>query len=159
MNIDEDIYEDSGNETSGDDVDFGIDAESSSARDVQNIEEDYPYEVLTTDDIVQHMIDCIKDVNAVVQIPATTTRILLNYFNWDKEKLMERFFDGNQEDLFREAHVVNPYKKPNTAAKPKVSRKLLGSEECEICFMVLPTTQMTGGHSFHIKLHKLQIAK
>lgn len=152
MNIDEDIYDDSGNETSGDDVDFGIDAESSSARDVQNIEDDYPYEVLTTDDIVQHMIDCIKDVNAVVQIPATTTRILLNYFNWDKEKLMERFFDGNQEDLFREAHVVNPYKKTNLAVKPKTSRKnLIGSEECEICFMMLPVNQMTGlecGHRF-----------
>lgn len=150
MNVDEDnLYDDSGNETSGDDVDFVIE-ESCSTRDIQSYEEEYPYQVLSTDDIVQHMIDCIKDVNTVVQIPATTTRILLNYFNWDKEKLMERFYDGNQEDLFKEARVINPYKKV-PVVKPKFTRKVLGTEECEICFMVLPPSQMTGlecGHRF-----------
>lgn len=151
MNIDDDnIYDDSGNETSGDDVDFAIE-ESSSNKDFQSSDEEYPFEVLSTDDIVQHMVDCIKDVNTVVQIPATTTRILLNYFNWDKEKLMERFFDGNQDELFNEARVINPFKKIPTASKPKLVRKLLGTEECEICFMVLPNNQMTGlecGHRF-----------
>ncbi len=38
------------------------------------------------------MVDCIKDVNQVLQIPATTTRILLNHFKWDKDKLMERYY-------------------------------------------------------------------
>lgn len=47
-----------------------------------------------------------------LQIPATTTRILLNHFRWDKEKLMERFYDGDQEKLFSEARVVNPFNKP-----------------------------------------------
>lgn len=151
MNTDDDdnMYDDSGNETSGDDVDFAIE-ESCSTRDFQGSEDDYPFEVLSTDDIVQHMVDCIKDVNTVVQIPSTTARILLNYFNWDKEKLMERFFDGNQDELFKEARVVNPYKKVSSVVKPKV-RKLTGTEECEICFMVLPNQQMTGlecGHRF-----------
>lgn len=54
-------------------------------------------------------------------MPATTTRILLNFFRWDKEKLMERFYDGDQEQLFKEAHVINPFKKQNTVNKPKVS--------------------------------------
>lgn len=45
------------------------------------------------------------------QIPATVTRILLNHFKWDKEKLMERFYDGNQEELFSEARVINPFRK------------------------------------------------
>lgn len=149
MNSDD--YDDSGNETSGDDVDFGIEVEAGSTREVQSIDDDYPYEVLSTDDIVQYMIDSIKDVNTVVQIPATTTRILLNYFNWDKEKLMERFYDGNQDELFQEAHVINPYKRFTVVTKPKMSRKVLGTEECEICFMVLPPSQMTGlecGHRF-----------
>lgn len=47
-----------------------------------------------------------------LQIPATTTRILLNHFRWDKEKLMERFYDGDQDKLFSEARVVNPFNKP-----------------------------------------------
>jgi len=30
----------------------------------------------------------------VFQIPATVTRILLNHFKWDKEKLMEWYANG-----------------------------------------------------------------
>ncbi|TSM20293.1 E3 ubiquitin-protein ligase arih1l [Bagarius yarrelli] len=53
-------------------------------------EEDYRYEVLTAEQILQHMVECIREVNEVIQNPATITRILLSHFNWDKEKLMER---------------------------------------------------------------------
>lgn len=147
---DEVMYDDSGNETSGDDVDFAIEVDNASSKDFPSYEDEYQYEVLSTEEIVKHMGDCIKEVNVVVQIPSTTTRILLNFFNWDKEKLMEKFFDGNQDELFKEARVVNPFKKVNVA-KPKIINKLLGTEECEICFIIYPPIQMTGlecGHRF-----------
>jgi len=32
--------------------------------------DDFPYEVLTADQVVAHMVDCIKEVNTVVQVPA-----------------------------------------------------------------------------------------
>lgn len=133
---------DSGNESSGsDDVDFAMEVESSTTRDRQTDSDDYPYEVLSTEEIVQHMVDCIKDVNSVVEvgctsvldhikpnlfhcylkIPATTTRILLNHFKWDKEKLMERFYDGDQDQLFTEARVVNPFRKTSIISRAKVT--------------------------------------
>jgi len=31
-------------------------------------DDDFPYEVLTADELVQHMVDCIKQVNTVVQV-------------------------------------------------------------------------------------------
>ncbi len=37
------------------------------------------------------------------QIPATTVRILLNHFKWDKEKLMERYYSDEQDAMFAEA--------------------------------------------------------
>lgn len=58
---------DSGNESSGDDVDFVMD-ETHSTRERQTELEEYPYEVLSTEEIVQHMVDCIKDVNTVVEV-------------------------------------------------------------------------------------------
>lgn len=73
-------------------------------------EDEFKYEVLTPDKIVQYMIECIKDVNQVLELTPTTTRILLHHFRWDKEKLMERFYDGDQDRLFAEAHIVNPFK-------------------------------------------------
>ena len=30
---------------------------------------------------------------------------------------MERYYDGDQEALFKAAHVINPYVKPNRGAK------------------------------------------
>ena len=57
-----------------------------------------------------------------LQIPSTVTRILLNHFKWDKEKLMERYYDGDQERLFSEAHVVSPHRRQDTGARPKVYR-------------------------------------
>lgn len=86
--------------------------------------DEFKYEVLTPDKIVQYMIECIKDVNQVLELTSTTTRILLHHFRWDKEKLMERFYDGDPDRLFNEAHVVNPFKK-NSNKRANLSVKTL----------------------------------
>lgn len=66
----ETLYDDvdSGNESSGDDVDFAMEVESNNAIERQPEIDEYPYEVLSTEEIVQHMIDCIKEVNTVVEV-------------------------------------------------------------------------------------------
>lgn len=64
-----------------------------------------------------------------LQIPATTTRILLNHFKWDKEKLMERFYDGDQEKLFAEARVVNPFTKGPLINRNQSSQSSLVNKE------------------------------
>ena len=61
---------------------------------------------MSTEDIVAHMVESIKEVNNVTQIPTTTIRILLNHFKWDKEKLMERFYSDDQEEMFKAAQVL-----------------------------------------------------
>lgn len=63
---------------------------SASEHGTMDIEDDYPFQVLSTDELVGHMDECIKNVNTIVQLPPTITRILLNHFRWDKEKLYER---------------------------------------------------------------------
>lgn len=72
MNSDEEyLYDcDSGNESSGDDVglEFDIDGEAGSGGTKYKDMEDYPYEVLSTEDITRHMIECIKEVNGVVNV-------------------------------------------------------------------------------------------
>lgn len=151
-----------------------LDPESGESQQV----EDFSYEILSPEQIVQHMVDSIKDVNQVLQIPATTTRILLNHFRWDKEKLMERYYIGDQEKLFDEAHVIPPQHiaapPPKFVGKKSVggvgvkggSRGSSGSEGaagssqdgaaggevlCDICLIPMPVNAMTGlecGHEF-----------
>lgn len=59
---------DSGNESSGDDVDFAMEIEAGNPHECAADVDEYPYEVLSTEEIVQHMIDCIKEVNTVVEV-------------------------------------------------------------------------------------------
>ncbi len=71
MNSDEEVPSDevdSGNVSSGDDVEFPMEVESNTSREKQNEVEEYPYEVLSTEQIVQHMVDSIKEVNSVIQV-------------------------------------------------------------------------------------------
>jgi ariadne-1 len=73
MDSDEEtLYDDvdSGNESSGDDVGFPpmeVDP-GNHHKDRPNETEEYPFEVLSTEEIVQHMVDCIKEVNTVVEV-------------------------------------------------------------------------------------------
>lgn len=59
---------DSGNESSGDDVEFAMDIESGNPRERASEADEYPFEVLSTEEIVQHMVDSIKEVNSVVEV-------------------------------------------------------------------------------------------
>jgi len=43
-------------------------AAARSIHDDDTGDDEFPYEVLTADELVQHMVDCIKDVNTVVQV-------------------------------------------------------------------------------------------
>ena len=70
---------DSGNVSSGDDVEFTMEVENSTSLEKQNDIEDYPYEVLSTEQIVQHMVDSIKEVNSVIQVSSfVINNLLLN---------------------------------------------------------------------------------
>lgn len=70
MDSDEDALNDidSGNASSGDDMDFAMDVDVQPDPEKKTDVEDFPFEVLSTDNIVQHMIDCIKEVNTVLQV-------------------------------------------------------------------------------------------
>jgi len=180
MDSDDDIFpsEDSDNEIDSDnDADEHYIFPDPEATDSQPVE-DFTYEILNPEEIVQSMVDCIKDVNQVLQIPATTTRILLNHFRWDKEKLMESYYLGDQEKLFAEAHVIPPGQTPAVASKstgsksasgagvkggskvssgcggagPVYAQGAVGGEvDCDICLVPMPVSSMTGlecGHEF-----------
>jgi len=160
-----DFYDDctdSGNEShelyeSEDDLEFEMDLdfiEQQSDGLSQKIEEDYYYEAVSTEGILKHMVENINEVNSVTQIPATTTRILLHHFKWDKEKLIDRFYSENQEEMFQKAQVISPYKSARIAEKRSSIKPGSGSitmQDCEICCLTFPVQLLTGlacGHLY-----------
>nr|XP_002129552.1 E3 ubiquitin-protein ligase arih1 [Ciona intestinalis] len=117
-------------------------------------EEVYPHECLSADRIVDLMVEILKEVNDIVNIPPTTLRILLAHFNWDKELLLEKYYeyDGNQERIFKEAHVVSPFKmKRSNKSRAHSSQSHSLDVSCEICCSSCSSSFMTGldcGHMF-----------
>jgi ariadne-1 len=89
------------------------------------------------------MSERVEEVSAVVQdqISTQAVRILLNHFNWDKMKLMDRLFGSSQEAVLVEARVVQS----GQAMAPPTDE----AQDCNICY--LPQERMAGlgcGHMF-----------
>jgi ariadne-1 len=63
----DDEGDDDDNDDNDDFVDIGMDSEHNAAKH-RNEDDEFPFEVLTTEQIVKHMVDCIKEVNTVVQV-------------------------------------------------------------------------------------------
>ena len=82
--------------------------------------DEYHFEVVEKDKIVSQMSDSVKEVNGVTRIPEAKVKVLLNHFKWDKQKLMERFYADEQDDIFKEIIPIQAD-----------SANML---ECEICF-------------------------
>lgn len=89
MDSDDDTFDnvDSGNVSSGDD-DFPIvdESEMSCSKDRQSEHDEYPYEGLTTEEIVQHMVDCIKEVNTVVEVSHIEVKMKINELRCARQK-------------------------------------------------------------------------
>ncbi|XP_065316151.1 E3 ubiquitin-protein ligase ARIH1-like isoform X2 [Gordionus sp. m RMFG-2023] len=101
-------------------------------------------------------------IDIPMELPTTATRLLLHHFKWDKEKLLERYYDGNPDKLFAEAHLSNPLNK-NKSQKSNIIDYHSNNYHnniyepqtalCEICLLQIPIKQMTGldcGHKFCI---------
>ncbi|MGH0115362.1 UNVERIFIED_CONTAM: hypothetical protein FKN15_006790 [Acipenser sinensis] len=123
-------------------------------------EEDYRFEVLTADQILQHMVECIREVNEVIQGETWTGRLTHARgcrkgaaVLWGRPAShggdTERYFDGNLEKLFSECHVVNPSKKSRT--RQMNTRSSAQDLPCQICYLNYPNAYFTGlecGHKF-----------
>ncbi|KAK3723058.1 hypothetical protein QZH41_008525 [Actinostola sp. cb2023] len=142
----EEDQDDSADESPSEDAensDFDIDCEDPSTPKRPHLNDDFHYECLTPEALVSYMNEIIDEVNSVFQLPRATARILLSHFKWDREKLLERYYSGNQESLFTEAHIVysttvkaGQSSRANTRSQPS---EIL----CEICLALIPTSNIS----------------
>lgn len=95
------------------------------------------YEAISAEKIHEDMNNFICEVSSIVKISKTITRILLSHFEWDKDKLMEKYYDGDRDKLFAETHIVNPF------GENKLEDPLNLTNECQVCFTVAKPSGMT----------------
>lgn len=106
---------------------------------------------ITTDELLSRMKELIDEVNAFSCLPTTIIRILLTYFNWDKEMLLERYYyladDSSRAELFKKAKIVWPIES-HVSSSASLSNEM---ETCTICYTECGASEMAGlacGHRF-----------
>lgn len=95
------------------------------------INPNFHYTILTEQQYMTLMLKYVEEVKTILQLPSSIIKLLLNHFKWDKERLLERFYEVDQEQFFRDAKVVNPF-----APKPSESPP---TDTCLICCSDEPT--------------------
>ena len=72
----------------------------------------------------------------MLKISRTALRILLNHFKWDKERLMDAYYDTNQNELFEKAGAIkSDSQNLQMLAPAPAPKKRKRNEECEICVL------------------------
>jgi ariadne-1 len=103
---------------------------------------------LSSADLISAQAKIIEEVNNIFQIPFYSAKTLLQHFKWEKELLLEKYYD-NPEATFLEAGVVNPFSRNNNIVQDDQSSSSLvekttntfitqfESLECGICFSLV----------------------
>ncbi|GMT28695.1 hypothetical protein PFISCL1PPCAC_19992, partial [Pristionchus fissidentatus] len=96
--------------------------------------------ILNQDSLQKDMNDLIREVSQIVQISNGAIRILLNHFKWNKESLLERFYEcSNVDEFLRSARVVADPSKMGDGVDGETM-------ECTICCSL---TMLTGLNCYH----------
>ncbi|VDM41523.1 unnamed protein product [Toxocara canis] len=84
---------------------------------------------LEPEEVAAEMNVAIEDVAGIMHLPSTVCRLLLHHYNWNKESLLEKFYDSSDSNaFFAEANIVSPL---NLGSSAVASKEPVGP--CVIC--------------------------
>lgn len=96
------------------------------------------YQVLDAKEVVSQMNVIISEVAEIVHLPLTVCRLLLHHYKWNKESLLERFYDAPDTDaFFADANIVSPFK-----VCPRASDDT--TEVVDLCAICCDSSRLTG---------------
>eukprot|EP01087_Luapelamoeba_hula_P018185 TRINITY_DN5837_c0_g2_i1.p1 TRINITY_DN5837_c0_g2~~TRINITY_DN5837_c0_g2_i1.p1 ORF type:complete len:737 (+),score=160.44 TRINITY_DN5837_c0_g2_i1:90-2300(+) len=86
------------------------------------------FAAVTTEDLVDDQLRIIEQANEVLQMDNSYIRILLQFANWNVEKLLQVFLEEGQERLFKRAGI------DNFAKDTSMSEASADDLVCSICY-------------------------
>ena len=102
---------------------------------------EFEFKVLSIEEIVKQMQECIEQIRNVIDLPSATIRTLLKHFKWDTQKLLEQLFDANRDQLFQKIGIVLSKESTNKRRGISESKE---STDCLICFSCVKVSEMFG---------------
>jgi len=135
------------------DVNMSVFVDDTNEPNELKAKQEFVYEVLSIEQIVKQMQQCIEQVKAVIHLPSAVIRTLLKHFKWDTQKLLERLFDNKQEKLFKDVGIVwsNVNSGEGIRSKRRKINKNSKIANCKICYIEMNLKQMFSldcGHLF-----------
>ncbi|CAF1066519.1 unnamed protein product [Adineta ricciae] len=85
----------------------------------------FHYTVMTTDEYVQLTMRYVDEVKDVLQLSSSTVKLLLHHFKWNKQRLLEDFYEKDPNEFFQQAKVINPFSQMNTTTEPMMTMCLI----------------------------------
>ena len=91
------------------------------------ISPNFHYSILTPDEYIELMMNYVDEVKDILKLPSSIIKLLLHYFKWNKQRLLEKFYEMNHEEFFQQAKIINPF-------SPKSSATNESTGLCLICY-------------------------
>uniref|UniRef100_A0A914QDZ3 RBR-type E3 ubiquitin transferase n=1 Tax=Panagrolaimus davidi TaxID=227884 RepID=A0A914QDZ3_9BILA len=136
----EDTHDFSSNENEADIIKRDFSLMSFSGDQNSNLEE--KQKVLKLDDLPNEMDSLANEVSAVIGFSLDISKVLLHFFEWNKDKLLEKFYEyDSAEDFFKSLKIQLP-SNPSTFN----SAPIFG--DCQICFETTSLTSLSCNHYF-----------
>jgi len=101
-----------------------------------------PYELIQRESVFTLMKQTLLELREITQLPYTVLRVLLNQFKWDKDRLLEKFYDCPKK-LFVEANVFDS-NLSITCCLPQGDFL-----DCQICYESVERQHVIGGICSH----------
>jgi ariadne-1 len=69
----------------------------------------FHYSVLTQNQYIELMMNYVDEVKDILQLPTSIIKLLLHYYKWNKQRLLEKFYEIDQDEFFHQAKIINPF--------------------------------------------------
>lgn len=136
-----------GSDIEFDDVDDGdVGFEKITKSEKQPYEVDF--KVYSPEDIQDYQNGVVNEVKEILELPPEHTAILLRYFRWNRERLLEQYMEHREEVLEAAGLGDDP------ASSPKI--KTIPAFMCDICYSdgETETFAMKCGHRFCVDCYR-----
>lgn len=108
-------------------------------------QEEIDYELLNQAEVMTELTAIANDTAAVIGFSPAVCKILLHSFHWNKEFLIEKFYETGDKDRFlKSCHVIMPGPTSSTQTIKNANEK----STCQICFDDSCLTGLSCGHKF-----------
>uniref|UniRef100_A0AAF5HXV3 RBR-type E3 ubiquitin transferase n=1 Tax=Strongyloides stercoralis TaxID=6248 RepID=A0AAF5HXV3_STRER len=100
------------------------------------------YKLLENKHLVSEMDKILDEVRSVTNLPKTYCRILLHQYKWDKQTLIEKYYEQESDAFFKKYNLINP----SSLNRSIISVATRGT--CNICCSEEVLTESICGHKY-----------